>query len=166
MHLFFTHGTMKFRFLLLLLLLSLHSLAAEIAGKVVGVTDGDTITVLDTTNTQYRIRLDRIDAPERRQAFGAKSKQFLSSLIFEKNVRIIYEKKDRYGRILGIVFLGENEINLTMIQHGMAWHYSHYDNTERYAAAEREARQKKIGLWIDPNPISPYIFRQGQKKHK
>lgn len=157
---------MKILFPILFLLAFTLFAAEEIIGKVVGVADGDTITVLDTTNTQYRIRLDRIDAPERRQAFGGKSKQLLSSLIFGKIVRIKYEKKDRYGRILGVVFRGDEEINLIMVQHGMAWHYSYFDNTERYAAAEREARQKKIGLWRDPNPISPYIFRQSQKKSK
>ena len=128
--------------------------------------DGDTITVLDASNTRHRIRLDRIDAPERRQPFGEKSKRFLASLVFGQCVRVEYEKKDRYGRILGTVFLGDEEINLTMVQHGMAWHYSYYDKTECYAVAEREARRKKIGLWRDQNPISPYDYRRRQKKAK
>lgn len=140
--------------------------SAEISGKVVGISDGDTITIIDTSNSRYRIRLDRIDAPERRQPFGEKSKQYLSSLIFGKQVKIEYQKKDRYGRILGVVFCDAQEINLVMVQHGMAWHYSYYDKTELYAVAEREARRKKIGLWGDPNPVNPYDFRKRKRTQK
>ena len=168
MHLFLFLHTAQMKSILCITALSLlcHLSAAEIIGKVVGVTDGDTITLLDTSNSRHRIRLDRIDAPERRQPFGEKSKQFLSSLIFGQCVRIEYRKKDCYGRILGVVFLGESEINSVMVRHGMAWHYSFYDKTERYAVAEREARRKKIGLWRDPDPVNPYDFRRSRKKSR
>ena len=171
MHLFFcAQHTVKSIFCTIALILALsllcHLSAAEIIGKVVGVSDGDTITVLDASHTRHRIRLDRIDAPERRQPFGEKSKQFLSSLIFGQCVRIEYAKKDRYGRMPGVVFLGDKEINLAMVQNGMAWHYSYYDKTERYAAAEQEARRKKIGLWRDPHPVNPYDFRRSRKKFR
>ena len=171
MHLFFcAQHTVKSIFCTIALTLALsqlcHLSAAEIFGKVVGVSDGDTITLLDTSNSRHRIRLDRVDAPERRQPFGEKSKRFLASLVFGQCVRVEYEKKDRYGRILGTVFLGDEEINLTMVRHGMAWHYSFYDKTERYAVAEREARQKKIGLWRDPDPMNPYDFRRSRKKFR
>ena len=148
------------RYIILFFLSIQLAFSAEIIGKVVGISDGDTITIIDTSNSRYRIRLDRIDAPERRQPFGEKSKQYLSSLVFGKQVKIEYQKKDRYGRILGVVFCENKEINLVMVQHGMAWHYSYYDKTEHYAVAEREARRKKIGLWGDLNPVNPYNSRK------
>lgn len=163
---FLRHGMKTALYIILLFLYVQLVFSAEIIGKVVGISDGDTITIIDTSNSRYRIRLDRIDAPERRQPFGEKSKQYLSSLIFGKQVKIEYQKKDRYGRILGVVFCGDKEINLLMVQHGMAWHYSYYDKTEHYAVAEREARRKKIGLWGDPNPVNPYDFRKRKRTQK
>lgn len=149
--------------LLLFLLLSGTVIPAEIKGKVVGVIDGDTIAVLDLTNNNHRIRLDKIDAPEQRQAFGAKSKQYLSALIFGKQVQVQFEKKDQYGRILGVVYLEGHDVNLQMVNAGFAWHYKYYDNTAEYAEAESLARKKGIGLWADSHPISPYEFRKKQK---
>ena len=156
---------MKKLLFLSLLLLSLSTFSAEIIGKVVGVSDGDTITVLDDMDQgNFRIRLDKIDAPEKKQAFGNKAKQYLSSLIFGKKVSIRYKSIDRYGRILGVVFLDGKEINLVMVQSGYAWHYSYYDKTPAYIEAEKQARAEKKGLWQDPNPINPYQFRKSQKK--
>lgn len=156
---------MKPLFLLSLLLLSLSLFSAEIIGKVVGVSDGDTITVLDDMDQgKFRIRLDKIDAPEKKQAFGNKAKQFLSSLIFGKQVSIRFKSIDNYGRVLGVVSLDGKEINLVMVQNGYAWHYSYYDKTPAYIEAEKQARADKKGLWADPNPINPYQFRKSQKK--
>ena len=158
---------MKPLFLLSLLLLSLTLFSAEIKGKVVAVTDGDTITVLDDMDKgRFRIRLDKIDAPEKKQAFGNKAKQYLSTLIYGKQVKIRFKKIDNYGRILGIVYLDGKEINLQMVQDGLAWHYRHYDNTESYITAEQIARANKKGLWIEKDPINPYIFRKNQKKNR
>ena len=156
---------MKPLFLLSLLLLSLSLFSAEIIGKVVGVSDGDTITVLDDMDQgKFRIRLDKIDAPEKKQAFGNKAKQFLSTLIFGKKVSIRFKSIDNYGRVLGVVSLDGKEINLVMVQNGYAWHYSYYDKTPAYIEAEKQARAEKKGLWQDPNPINPYQFRKSQKK--
>ena len=156
---------MKPLFLLSLLFLSLSLFSAEIIGKVVGVSDGDTITVLDNLDKgKFRIRLDKIDAPEKKQAFGNKAKQFLSSLIFGKQVSIRYKAIDRYGRIIGLVYCDGAEINLVMVQNGYAWHYNSYDKTPVYIQAEIQARRDKKGLWADPNPINPYQFRKSQKK--
>ena len=158
---------MKPLFLLSLLLLSLTLFSAEIIGKVVSVSDGDTITVLDDMDKgRFRIRLDKIDAPEKKQAFGNKAKQYLSTLIYGKQVKIRFKKIDNYGRILGIVYLDGKEINLQMVQDGLAWHYRHYDNTESYITAEQIARANKKGLWIEKDPINPYIFRKNQKKNR
>ena len=156
---------MKPLFLLSLLLLSLSLFSAEIIGKVVGVSDGDTITVLDDMDQgKFRIRLNKIDAPEKKQAFGNKAKQFLSTLIFGKKVSIRFKSIDNYGRVLGVVSLDGKEINLVMVQNGYAWHYSYYDKTPAYIEAEKQARAEKKGLWQDPNPINPYQFRKSQKK--
>ena len=156
---------MKHLFLLSLLLLSLSLFSAEIKGKVVAVTDGDTITVLDEMDKgNFKIRLDKIDAPEKNQAFGNKAKQFLSSLIFGKQVSIRYKAVDRYGRILGVIYYDGAEINLVMVQNGYAWHYSYYDKTPAYIQAEKQARADKKGLWAAPNPVNPYKFRKMKKK--
>ncbi len=170
MHLFFcgvsqklkvNNHSMKPLFLLSLLLLSLSLFSAEIIGKVVGVSDGDTITVLDEMDKgNFKIRLDKIDAPEKKQAFGNKAKQFLSSLIFGKQVTVRYKAVDRYGRIVGVVYCDGVEINLVMVQNGYAW----YDKTPAYIQAEKQARADKKGLWASNVPMNPYEFRKMKKK--
>ena len=141
-----------------------------IEGRVVRVADGDTITVLDAANMQYRIRLKGIDAPESHQDFGARSKQSLSSLIFGKEVTVLYDKTDQYGRVVGKVLLDGRDINLEQVRVGMAWHYKEYDREQTaedrdlYARAEDEARAARRGLWIDTNPVAPSDFRKDQKR--
>jgi len=138
-------------------------------GKVVGVADGDTITVLGAGNRQTRVRLQGIDAPESRQAFGQVSKRNLSDLIFGRQVVVEYEKTDRYGRTLGKVLAGGRDVNVEQIRAGLAWHYKHYqdeqtpDDRRIYADAEAEARLAKHGLWADPDPIPPWDFRRGKR---
>ena len=156
---------MKPLFLLSLLFLSLSLFSAEIKGKVVAVTDGDTITVLDEMDKgNFKIRLDKIDAPEKKQAFGNQAKQFLSSLIFGKQVTVRYKAVDRYGRIVGVVYCDGVEINLVMVRNGYAWHYSYYDKTPAYIQAEKQARADKKGLWASNVPMNPYEFRKMKKK--
>jgi endonuclease YncB( thermonuclease family) len=135
-------------------------------GRVVGVEDGDTITILDSSNANHRIRLLGIDAPEKGQAFGSRSGEYLSQLVFSKVVTIEWSKHDRYGRIVGKVILGSQDICLEQIRTGMAWHYKYYqddqtpDDRQLYADAENAARATKSGLWIDPDPIPPWDFRR------
>lgn len=137
-------------------------------GKVVGVADGDTITVLAASNKQTRVRLQGIDAPENAQAFGQVSKRNLSDLIFDKQVIVEYEKTDRYGRTLGKVLADGRDVNLEQVKAGLAWHYKHYqdeqspDDRRLYAGAETEARSARRGLWADTNPIPPWNFRRGR----
>ena len=158
-------ATVKKLIILSLLLLSISLFSAEIIGKVIGVSDGDTITVSDNLDKgKFRIRLNKIDAPEKKQAFGSKAKQFLSSLIFGRQVSVRFKEIDRYGRVLGVIYCDGAEINLVMVQNGYAWHYSYYDITPAYIQAEKQARADKKGLWADPNPINPYQFRKSQKK--
>ena len=110
---------------LLIALLFTHCLAHAdtLSGRVVRVTDGDTIVILDSNNTQHKIRLTGIDAPERKQAFGTKSKEHLSYSVAGKFVIVEYSKRDRYQRILGKVLLDDDDMNLDQIQAGLAWHY-------------------------------------------
>ena len=131
----------------------------SVSGRVVSVADGDTITIIGDGNAQYKIRLSAIDAPEKSQAFGQKSKQQLSNYVFGKDVTVTWKSKDKYGRVLGTVFVGGKDINLQMVRDGYAWHYKRFDKSPAYAAAEQDARENRRGLWIDPNPIPPEQFR-------
>jgi endonuclease YncB( thermonuclease family) len=135
-------------------------------GKVVSVADGDTITVLDTEKTQHKIRLQGIDAPEKAQAFGAKSKQALYEMVHGKTVQVSFEKSDKYGRILGKVLLDGQDICHQQIKAGLAWHYKKYQNQQPlvdrddYSASETAAKSEKLGLWSDPRPVAPWDFRK------
>ena len=137
-----------------------------IQGKVVSVADGDTITVLDAEKTQHKIRLQGIDAPEKAQAFGAKSKQALYEMVHGKTVQVSFEKSDKYGRILGKVLLDGQDICHQQIKAGLAWHYKKYQNQqplvdrETYSASETAAKNEKLGLWSDPRPVAPWDFRK------
>ncbi len=104
-----------------LLFLSLTAFADSLTGKVVKVTDGDSITVLDNTNTQHRIRLQGVDAPERKQAFGNASRKHLASLVAGKEVTVKWAKRDRYRRIVGFVIVDGEDVNLAQVKAGMAW---------------------------------------------
>ncbi len=137
--------------------------ADEIHGNVVGITDGDTITVLDSAKVQHKIRLQGIDAPEKKQAFGTKSKEWMSEHVGGEDVVVLWKEKDRYGRILGDVMLDNRHINLEMVQNGMAWHYTQYSKSKALADAEDKARKAKTGLWVDKEPIPPWEFRKNAK---
>ena len=130
-----------------------------VSGRVISVADGDTITIIGDGNAQYKIRLNAIDAPEKSQAFGQKSKQQLSNYVFGKDITVTWKSKDKYGRVLGTVFVGNTDINLQMVRDGYAHHYKRFDRSPAYAAAEADARQNRRGLWSDPNPISPEDYR-------
>ena len=144
----------------------MRHLAASLTGRVTRVADGDTLTILDAANAQHKIRFHGIDAPEKSQAFGQKSKLHLSSLVFGKDVRVKYKSRDKYGRILGTIYVDGLDINLEMLRAGLAWHYKRFDSTPAYAAAEMEARQNRLGLWQDKNPINPYDFRKAKRGAK
>jgi len=138
-----------------------------IFGKVVAISDGDTIRVYDRNeNIQYKIRLSGIDAPEKNQPYGRKSKEALSNLIFGKTVRVSDQGKDRYKRILGYVKLGDIDVNLEMVKSGNAWTYRKYNQSEDYLDAENSAKEKRLGLWALENPIPPWQFRKTEKKSR
>lgn len=153
--------------LVVLLLTSIHGHAQTLNGRVVGVTDGDTVKVLDGERREYKIRLAGIDAPERKQPFGQRAKQRLSDLVYGKTVEVEWHKLDRYKRLVGKILIGERDANLEMVKSGLAWHYKKYqgeqsyDDRLAYARAEEEARESRRGLWADPHHINPSDWRKG-----
>jgi micrococcal nuclease len=143
--------------------------AETITGKVIGVTDGDTIDVLDATKRPRRIRLGGIDAPEKAQPFGNRSKEHLSDLVFGKQVEVQSHKLDDFGRNVGKVLVNGKDANLEQVRAGLAWHYKKYLKEQSpsdrvlYAEAEVAARSRKLGLWQDPKPMLPSEWRHGGK---
>jgi endonuclease YncB( thermonuclease family) len=141
------------------------ALAAWMEVKVVGVTDGDTLVVLEGGKVQHRVRLAGIDAPEKHQAFGARAHQALASAVFRRTVMLEWYKKDRYGRLVAKVTVADRDIGLELIAAGLAWHYKAYEQEQapadrsRYAAAEVEARRASAGLWSNPSPVPPWNYR-------
>jgi endonuclease YncB( thermonuclease family) len=139
--------------------------AETITGQVVGVADGDTITVLDADKVQHKIRLAGIDAPEKKQAFGNRSKESLSDMVFDKTGNVETEKRDRYGRRIGKVLFNGQDVNLVLVERVMAWFYRQYQrevspiDRKLYEAAEDAAKAAKRGLWRDADPVAPWDFR-------
>jgi endonuclease YncB( thermonuclease family) len=153
-------------FLIILLFLQARAPvgAAEILeGRVVGVHDGDTVTLLMAGNRQIKVRLAQIDAPESDQAFGQRSKQSLSDLVFNKTIRVEKETIDKYGRTVGTLLVDGIDANREQIKRGMAWAYRKYLRDPSLLQVEEEARQAKVGLWSDPNPMPPWEYRHGGK---
>lgn len=151
------------RRLWLALLLAANPAAAEtISGKVVGVFDGDTLTVLDAANRQYRVRLAGIDAPEAKQAFGLRSARSLAKLCFRKEARVESSEKE-HGLHIGKVTCDGTEANAEQVRRGLAW-VSPRQTTPGSALYELEtyARLRKIGLWADDKPVPPWEWRSGK----
>ena len=140
------------------------SLADTYTGKVIGITDGDTLTVLKD-NKQYKIRLAEIDTPEKDQPYGNKAKQALSDFVFGKSVRIEVETTDRYGRTVGKVYLGDMDINAELVRNGYAWVYRRYAKDKILYDLETEARENQLGLWALPEAqrIPPWEWRRGKR---
>lgn len=152
--------------LALLLCLALPAYADLLTGKVVRVADGDTVTILDASNQQHKIRLMGIDAPERKQAYGQRSKQSLSEMVAGKTVSVDWNKRDRYKRIVGKILLDGRDVNLEQVKRGMAWHFKAYEREQdvedrsAYAQAEYQAQRGKVGLWADAKALAPWEFRR------
>ncbi len=150
---------------ILLLLSPFVGLAATLEGRVVRVADGDTLTVLDAGKKQHRIRLASIDAPEKGQAFGTRSRENLAKWVFRRDVIVEWHKKDRYGRLVGVVFVDGHDVNLEQVRAGFAWWYRDYareqtpEDREVYELAENAAKERKLGLWADPKPVPPWEWR-------
>lgn len=153
--------------ILLLYLLVGSTYADTLSGRIVGVSDGDTVTLLDAAYRQHKIRLAGIDAPEKSQPFGQRSKEHLSNRVFGQQVTVEGSKTDRYGRLVGKVIVSGTDVNLMQLRIGMAWHYKAYEKEQtpadrhQYAETERAARHQRVGLWRDTNPHAPWDFRHG-----
>ncbi len=170
------------RFILLagILLIGTAAQAETLLGRVVAIADGDTLTVLDAGNAQHKIRVAGIDAPERAQPFGERSRQNLGALVFGKEVKVAWNKRDRYQRIVGKVWVESPDApcrgkpdcpktldaGLAQITAGLAWWYRKYGTEQsaedqgRYEHAEFEAKIRRAGLWAEKIPVPPWEWRR------
>jgi micrococcal nuclease len=154
------------RLWILFLLLACHPTdSTDQNGKVVGISDGDTFTMLGTGNQQVKVRLYGIDCPEKAQAFGTVARHKLSDLIFGQIVRLDQKDTDRYGRTVAIVYTkkGRN-VNEEMLRSGLAWHYKQYDQNPAWDELVLQAQQQKSGLWAQPHPTPPWLWRKGKRE--
>ena len=146
--------------LLAVLALAPSSALADFVGRVVRVSDGDTLTVL-VNNAQIRIRLDAIDAPELKQAFGSRSRQSLAELCAAKTARVVERGRDRYGRTVGVIVCDGVDANAEQVRRGMAWVFDRYVTpTSPLYGLQAEARVTRRGLWADPHPLAPWDWRR------
>lgn len=152
----------------------------RVDARVVGVQDGDTVTILAEGNARHRVRLAGIDAPELGQPFGRRARESLSELVFAQPVRVEWRKRDPFGRLVGTLWVappdapcrGSAECPATLdaalmqLERGHAWWFRRYANEQppeervRYEAAEREAREQRLGLWRDRDPLAPWAWRR------
>ena len=143
--------------------------AETLSGQVVGIADGDTLTLLDATKTQHKVRLAGIDSPEKAQPFGQVCKKSLSDLAYDRVATVEASKRDRYGRLIGKVFVDGRDVNLEQLRRGCGWHYKKYQNEQSlddrlaYNSAEESARANKVGLWAGNAPVPPWDFRRAKK---
>ncbi|MBL4663950.1 MAG: thermonuclease family protein [Flavobacteriaceae bacterium] len=157
------------KFLLATLLLSAlcisNSSGQVIQGKVVGVTDGDTFTLLDKDSVLIKVRLANIDCPEKKQPYSDKATQFTSDAIFGEMITIKKLKSDRYRRYIAIVFYGDSiNLNQQLVKNGLAWDYVKYSKDTLLKEYQKNARLMKLGLWRDKNPIAPWDWRDKKTK--
>ena len=156
--------------LLFLLLISARAPAEALTGRIVGVSDGDTLTLLDAKQVPHKIRVAGIDAPEKKQPFGEKAKSSLSALAYNRMAEVDCRKIDRYRRKVCVVFVGGKDVGLEQIKAGMAWWYRQYAKEQTpqeridYEHAESQAKRHRYGFWSDPNPIPPWEWRHHGRK--
>jgi len=170
-------ASMKNMLLASLLLLSLAASAETIEGRVIKVSDGDTVNILDDAHQKYHVRLSGIDAPEKDQAFGKRAQQKLSSLVFGKTVVFEWSKRDHRDRPVGKLYVAQSDCpscapvdtGFEVLKAGLAWHYKQYqreqmpDDRQRYSQGEIDAKVQQMGLWADPDPIAPWEWRKAKK---
>jgi endonuclease YncB( thermonuclease family) len=132
---------------------------------VVRVIDGDTLVLLDASDTQHKIQLAGIDCPERKQPWSVRAKQALSEYVFDRQVTVEWDKRDRYKRIVGKILHGGQDVNLTLVRDGLCWWYRKYADEQSavdqllYEDVKRHARRERWGLWSDPEPVAPWHWR-------
>ncbi len=154
----------------LLSTLTCQSQTSSYFGRVVSVSDGDTMTILDRDYREHKIRLNGIDAPEAGQDFGQVSRMNLARMVFGREVLIIQLATDKYERDLARVVFDRTDVNLEQVRAGMAWFYRAYERDipdwyrEALDEAEREAREARRGLWQHRNPQPPWEFRERKRE--
>ena len=149
-----------------LALLAAPLLAAEYTGKVVSISDGDTMTLLvpdGASFKQIKVRLGEIDTPERKQPYGTRAQQALSDLAYNKQARVVVQDTDRYGRTVGRVYVGSLDVNAEMIRQGAAWAYRQYLKDQSLLKLEADAKAAKRGLWglSEAERCPPWDWRKG-----
>lgn len=139
--------------------------AAALTGKVVAIADGDTLTLLTPERQQVKVRLAEIDTPERAQPYGTRARQALSDLAFGKQATIQSHEKDRYGRVVGRVFVNGLDVNRELVSLGAAWVYRRYNHDKSLLSVEADARAAKRGLWSLPEAerVEPWNWRRGAR---
>ena len=150
---------------LLCALILISNLALAWEGRVVGVSDGDTITVLNNNKEQFKIRLSGIDAPENGQAFGKASKERMSALVYGKIVEVNPVTTDKYGRTVARIHVSDLDVEEEMIRSGMAWVYPKYcleQLCDQWIDIQINARSMRVGLWADKAPVPPWEWRQNK----
>lgn len=145
----------------LALLLAFTLPAFALDGLVVGVSDGDTVSIIDAQRNRHKVRLHGIDAPEKAQPFGQVAKRHLSDLVYGKTVTVVEKGQDKYRRTLGVVMLNGNDVNALMVRDGLAWAYRKYSRD--YEQQEGEARTARRGLWGDSDPVPPWDWRRARR---
>lgn len=155
---------------LALAFIATSAICAEIKGRVTAVADGDSFTLTDAGRRSYRVRIQGIDAPERAQDFSQASKKSLSELLFSRDVTVIVQKHDQYGRIVGTVLAGGRDAGLEQLRAGLVWFYAYYGHEmsgadrAAYLEAQREARVGRRGLWSDAQAVPPWRFRREHRR--
>lgn len=136
----------------------------QLTGRVVRVTDGDTVSVLDASNAQHKVRLYGIDTPERDQPYGSAAARALTQLVDEKSVGVVVVATDSYGREVGTLYRDGININVAMVAGGHAWWYRRYALHEhKLEVSEQQARDQALGLWATPHPVPPWDWRRGRR---
>ncbi len=148
---------------MLLFLGSCEVTQAPETGKVVGVSDGDTITLL-VDGRKEKVRLFGIDCPELHQAFGRKAKKFTSRMVFHKTVSLTRKDTDQYGRTLGVIEVDGEFLDQALVRSGYAWHFRKFSSSRVLDSLENEARLNRRGLWADPDAVAPWKFRSRGKQ--
>lgn len=149
--------------LVLILALACSPAFATISGRVVGIADGDTLTVLDDKHQQHKIRLAEIDAPEKKQPFGSRSRQSLADICFQKLASVVEQGRDKYGRTIGRITCAGVDANAEQVRRGMAWVYDRYVTDRSLYRLQDDAKRERRGLWADRDPVPPWRWRRANK---
>lgn len=138
---------------------------SQTTAKVIGISDGDTVTVLLDGNIQKKLRLAEVDCPESGQPFGKNAKQFTSEQVFGKQITFVETDTDRYGRSIAKVYYNDGKyLSAELIKAGLGWWYYKYSNDKSLGDLQEQAKAQKLGLWQDANAVAPWEYRKMQRE--